>query len=54
MFSIDVRTGATNQPIMMIAELKGMTISFPPAPILILRTYKQIQNNILQINVILE
>jgi hypothetical protein len=49
-----VSTGATNQPKMIMAELKGITISFEPSPILTLLMYKQIQNNILQINVILE
>lgn len=49
-----VRIGATNHPIMIIAELKGSNMSFEPFPIFVLLTYKQIQNNILQINVILE
>jgi hypothetical protein len=54
MFSAKVRTGATNHPKIIIAELNDMIISFDAVPILTLLTYKQIQNNILQINVILE
>jgi hypothetical protein len=54
MFSIKVSTGATNQPKIIIAELNGIIISLDAAPILTPLTYKQIQNNILQINVIFE
>jgi hypothetical protein len=54
MFSITVSTGATNQPRITIAELNGSKISFASVPIFTALTYKQIQNNILQINVILE
>lgn len=54
MFSIKVSTGATNHPKIIIAELKGIIMSFETVPIFTLLTYKQIQNNILQINVILE
>jgi len=51
---MQVSIGATNHPNIIMAELKGITISFEPSPILTLLMYKQIQNNILQINVILE
>jgi hypothetical protein len=54
MFSIKVSTGATNQPKIIIDELKGIIISLDAVPILTPLTYKQIQNNILQINVIFE
>jgi hypothetical protein len=54
MFSIKVSTGATNQPKIIIAELKGIIISLDAVPILTPLRYKQIQNNILQINVIFE
>ncbi len=49
-----VSIGATNHPKIIIAELKGMIISLDAVPNLTPLTNKQIQNNILQINVILE
>ena len=54
MFSINVSIGATNHPKIIMAELKVTNISLDPVPIFTLLTYKQIQNNILQINVIFE
>ena len=54
MFSINVSIGATNHPKIIMAELKGINISLDTVPIFTILTYKQIQNNILQINVIFE
>ena len=54
MFSKNVSMGATNQPRIIIAELKGIKMSFDSVPIFTALTYKHIQNNILQKNVILE
>ncbi|MEK0414220.1 MAG: hypothetical protein RL070_1708 [Bacteroidota bacterium] len=49
-----VSIGATNHPKIIIAELNAMIISSDAVPNLTPLTYKQKQNNILQINVILE